>query len=185
MSNSSGRDRLEDLRERRAAAKAKQDRQGEVDAAHAPTLQALRDSARVVEEDELERLVRVVQEQGWDPWEQREAGRISVDSGGVHYQKHVVDRQEWPVGTSRQDYDASIRRVIADRNTSILVSEYNDKPTLTFHGRALPGEQGPRGRDYIVVDYSMAEARWTTAFQTDEDADTFIARSNRSGGRWL
>jgi hypothetical protein len=177
--------RFEEARARREAARARRQRQDYADAVHAPALQALRDPGRVVEEDELDRLVRLVQEQGWDPWERRDPTRMAPDSGREHYERHVLRGREWPAGTTRREYDASIQRLVGDRSTSILVSRYRGEPNLTFHGRTLPHEQGPRGQAYMVVEYSIAEARWKTAFQTYEDADTFIERSNRSGGRWL
>jgi hypothetical protein len=177
-------ERFEEGRARREAARARRERQDYVDAVHAPALQALRDPGRVLEQDELDRLVRLVQEQGWDPWERRESGRPVPDYGREHYEDHVVFGLEWPRGTTRGEYDASIRRVIGDRNADIFLSRYEGEPRVTFHCRTLDTERGDEGQDYIVVDYSIAEARWKTAFQTADTVEEFMARSNRSDARW-
>ncbi|MDP9382968.1 MAG: hypothetical protein M3Q29_23095, partial [Chloroflexota bacterium] len=110
--------------------------------------------------------------------------RTQLDRGQEHYDRHVRDGLEWPVGTSRGEYDASIRRVIGDRNTDIFLSLYEGDPRVTFHSRTLDSERGPEGEDYIVVDYSIREARWMTAFQTRHTVERFMNRGTRSNARW-
>ncbi len=177
-------ERLEEARARQEAARARRQRQDYVDAVHAPVLQALRNPNRYLEQDELERLVRLVQEQGWDPWERRDPTRAGPDPGQEHYDRHVREGLEWPVGTTRREYDASIRRVIGDRSTDIFLSLYEGDPRVTFHSRTLDSERGPEGEDYIVVDYSIREARWMTAFQTRHTVERFMNRGTRSNARW-
>lgn len=178
------RERFAEARARQAEARARRERRDYADAVHAPVLQALRDPGRVIEQDELDRLVRLVQEQGWDPRERRDPTRMGRDSGLEHYETHVVIGREWPDGTTRGEYDASIRRVVGDRNTDIFLSRYAGEPRVTFHSRTLDSERGPRGEEYVVVDYSIEEARWMTAFQTRQPVERFMARSTRSDARW-
>jgi hypothetical protein len=178
------RERIAEARARQEEARARRQRRDYADAVHAPVLQALRDPGRVLEQDELDRLVRLVQEQGWDPWERRDPTRMAPDIGLEHHENHVLIGRKWPDGTTRGEYDASIRRVIGDRNTDIFLSRYEGGPRVTFHSRTLDSERGPHGEEYVVVDYTIEEARWTTAFQTRQPVERFMNRATRSDARW-
>ncbi len=117
-------------------------------------------------------------------------------TGLRHHRDHVALSGEWPTDFSPREYDASIRRVIGARDTAIYGAHYvgphdpraTEDPRVIFHASTLTGEGGelgPNGRDYIVVTYSLREARWKTTFQTDEPAEDFMHRRIWRGARLL
>ncbi|MDP9380481.1 MAG: hypothetical protein M3Q29_10105 [Chloroflexota bacterium] len=193
-------DRLSQARARREEARARRDRQDYVSRVHAPVLRLLRDPDpdRLLAAGELEALIRVAQEQGWEPREMRDSTSAAgyEGTGLRHHRDHVALSGEWPTDFSPREYDASIRRVIGASDTAIYGAHYVDPhdpratedPRVIFHASTLTGEGGelgPNGRDYIVVTYSLREARWKTTFQTDEPAEDFMHRRIWRGARLL
>lgn len=52
-------------------------------------------------------------------------GSDMLGAGIVHYLRHVVAYQEWPVGTSVDDYYQSIKEVALDKQSQLFVSRYH------------------------------------------------------------
>ncbi len=133
---------------------------------------------RVVSERELEDLIEMVRDAGWDP-------RDYTSGERYHFHQHVELEREWPQGTSLQEYNESIRRLIEDPQTDVALSRHQGYLRVTFHGPTLASERGQAGQPYMVVEYSVERGYWATAFQTEEEVDTFFERGRRSEVVWL
>lgn len=94
---------------------------------------------RDIREDELRQILLHDASVGFDPHaRERVRGRLaettwrgSVLKGSdtlppdvVHYLWHVITRREWPVGTSLHDYIESLRAVVLDPSSGVLVFHY-------------------------------------------------------------
>ncbi len=130
-------------------------------------------------EDELAHLAALVAGQTWPSW-----NRVSAHE---HLYKRVQCEREWPAHTTLESYERSIRRVILDPHSDIILKvvrtagmpepEYG----LAFIGEALPEERGAHGKRYVVVRYSLDAGCWRTAYQTDEDPDEHVERKQALG----
>ena len=101
----------------------------------------------------------------------------------IHYLRHVVIQDEWPAGATLAGYVASIRAVIADPASGVLVSRFQGVWQLTVvrESREL---RGPRGRDWVMVDYRLRTGHWTTAYQLRGGLPQ-LEQSEREDRRWL
>lgn len=81
-----------------------------------------------------------------------------------HYLKHVIVSQEWPEGTTLEDYKQSLQEVILDPDSDIFVSKYNDAWQIGFVHENQRW-RGVRGKDFILVEYKVKYGYWTTGFQ--------------------
>src|SRR5262245_50100136 len=122
---------------------AEQTRPGASDEEHAIhhlILAAATGPARQLTEEELARIVRHIAGAGFDP-NARECARGNIvdtprPNGGkvqtgerlppaeVHYLRHCVKQREWPTGTTLPAYLASIRDVVLDGQSGLLVNRY-------------------------------------------------------------
>ena len=88
-----------------------------------------------------------------------------VPAAELHYLRHVVSQQEWPVGTSRADYIRSARDLALDSRTGVLISEYRDYGWhVAVVGRSR-GLQGPQGYPLMLVEYRVTTGHWGTVLQ--------------------
>lgn len=101
----------------------------------------------------------------------------------AHYLKHVVQQQEWPDGTTLAAYRSSIKMVVRDGETGVLVNEYNGTPQLTFVRRSL-GERGVGGHSHIMVEYVVGRDEVRTAFQPRNGMAHF-SRLGRKNQIWM
>lgn len=128
---------------------------------------------------ELERIVRHVANAGFDSTEMMRVrtsirGQVwdgkkleigdTIPTDVWHYLKHVVVNQEWPDGTTLEDYKRSLEEVILDQDSDIFVSKYNDAWQIGFV-HENQGWRGVRGKDFILVEYKVKYGHWTTGFQ--------------------
>ncbi len=98
--------------------------------------------SRGLSERELVRIAEYVAQAGFDPdqliparnrlrglfWEgvPIHEGTL-LPSDAHHYLLHVRRRREWPEGTTRREYQRSIRTVVTDPGSGILVSWFRDQ----------------------------------------------------------
>jgi hypothetical protein len=100
----------------------------------------------------------------------------------LHYLRHVVNQQEWPLGTTFAQYEDSLRNLALRLRVGILVSE---KPPfgwqLAIIGRSST-VRGPRGNEWLLVEYRVATGHWATGHQPRDGVQFANGRRQR---RWL
>jgi hypothetical protein len=96
-----------------------------------------------------------------------------LPTGIVHYLRHVVYQQEWPEGTSIEDYYTSLKDTILNKDTKVVVSKYADYWQLGFWGS-----------NGIWVDYRVQLGHWTTGFKP-ESLEKILSSERRSIFKWL
>ena len=154
--------------------------------------------ARRATEAELQRIVEHVAQAGFDPHARERVrgrlagavwrgqvlrGRDQLPPAELKYLWHVVSRREWPPGTSMEDYLASIRQVILDPASGVLTSRYEGLWQLGVVRRS--GDlRGPRGFEWILVEYRVATGHWVTAFQPEQGLGE-LRSPRRDELRWL
>ena len=157
---------------------------------------------RELSADEIERLAEHAALAGFYPEPNvrvkgRLAGRVFrgevlergalTSSEAQHYFRHVEEREEWPEGTTEDEYLESARRVVRDPASGVYLSRYvprGDAPVLSFAGRS--GEdRGPKGRGWILVEYRPDIGSWATVFQPDAGLGHLTGSEDRRDGKWL
>ena len=108
--------------------------------------------------------------------------RLPTDA--VHYLKHMVVRQEWPLGLSLAAYRESLRAVIRDDASGLLTSRFRDKGHHLSIVRRSGALRGPGGYEWLLVEYRVATGNIATAFQLEEGLD-YLERPGRREKRWL
>ena len=156
--------------------------------------------ARELTPDELRRVLEHVAGAGFTPApDTRVGGRLAgiawqgrtlrgsdrLTSAETHYLRHVVAQQEWPPGTTLDEYLTSIREVVLDATSGILVSRMFDHYwQLTAVRRSGPF-RGPRGHEWLMVEYRVGLGHWVTAFQPERGLALIAQGPARQGQRWL
>lgn len=154
--------------------------------------------ARELDAAELQWVLERVAWAGFDPQApERAGGRIAgvpwrgrllkgsdrLAPAEVHYLRHVVVAQEWPVGTSLQEYVGGIRDVMRDPDSGVLTSRYQGAWQLTVIRRSGP-LRGPNGFARVLVDYRVQTGHWVRAYQPAEGLQV-LQRPTREEIRWL
>jgi len=105
-----------------------------------------------------------------------------IPTAELHYLRHVVAQREWPPRTSPAEYVDSLRELADIPRTGILISEI---PPFGWHV-AIVGRsgrwQGPRGFEWMLVEYRVNSGHWATGFQVRDGLLFFISRRIK---RWL
>lgn len=102
----------------------------------------------------------------------------------LHYLRHVVAQQEWPAGTTQAEYVQSLRELVLDPNSRLLVSQYRHYGRhVSVVGRS-GNRRGAQGFEWCMVEYRVATGRWVTAFQL-RDGLSHFAKQTRQGARWV
>jgi hypothetical protein len=110
-------------------------------------------------------------------------GSDMMGSGIVHYLRHVVAGNEWPAGTTIDQYYDSISQVIKDNQTKIFVSRYSGELQIGFTRES--GEYaGIKSRGLFFVEYRLKTGQVVTANQA-KIIDDIINASERSDLRWI
>jgi hypothetical protein len=153
---------------------------------------------RQLTRNELRRVLEHVARAGFHPTAQeRVRGRLDgvewkgrflkgsdvLSASEVHYLWHVVKRQEWPTGTSPAEYIQSIRQVVLDPASGAFTNRYQGAWCLGAirESREL---RGPRGQEWVLVQYRLGWGHWTTAFQPEDGLDE-LHNPDWSDIRWL
>jgi len=110
-------------------------------------------------------------------------GNDRLPAEEVHYLRHVILRQEWPVGTALEKYIASIRRVVRDPHNGLFTSRYQSAWQLGVIRES--GElRGPLGSDFVLVEFRITLGHWVTAYQP-ADVGSELQNPGRGELRWL
>jgi hypothetical protein len=154
--------------------------------------------ARRLTPGELARVLAHVAAAGFDPdARERAGGRLAgiwwqghalkgsdrLTPAEIHYLRHVLANGEWPAGTTVSDYLSSIRDVILDPRSGVIVGQYQGVPQLTIVRRS-GALRGPNGAPWVLVDYRIGLAHWMTAFQPPAGLSV-IRSGDRENMRWL
>lgn len=100
-----------------------------------------------------------------------------VEPGVFHYLKHVKVQEEWPVGTSYDQYLDNLRDLTLDKNTGIIISNFDNNWQVGFVGESGKW-RGPKGFSYVLLEYRVKYKHWVTGFQLDD----FEALINKNHG---
>lgn len=145
--------------------------------------------------EELERIVRHVAKAGFDPnglekcggrlaglvWNGKTLkGSDRLPPGEVHYLRHVVYGNEWPNGTTLEEYYRSLENVIRDEKSRILISKFSSEWQIGFLGENQPGMR----YTYTWVEYRVSRHHWITGLQI-EDLEKFLQEPKRTNVKWL
>ena len=155
-------------------------------------------SGRELSADELRRVLEHVARAGFQVRTLAKASRLGgivwggrvlkgndrLPSAEVHYLRHVVAEQEWPPGTTLAAYLQSIRDVILDPASGVLVSQLQGEWQLTVVRRSGP-LRGPAGHEWVMVDYRVSISSWVTAYQLRRGLVEITRSAGRQGLRWL
>ena len=148
---------------------------------------------------ELEAVLEHVARAGFDPdARERAGGRLEgllwrgrvlrgsdlLPPAEAHYLRHVVACQEWPPGTTLDDYLASIPRVILDPRSGVLISQYQGKAGTSRSCVVRRSSENPKGRIWILVEYRVATGHWMTAFQPKTGL-AYFDDPRRGNKRWV
>jgi hypothetical protein len=167
-------------------------------------LREIGETGRAVAAGELERILWHVATRGFEPVMQPiYPYAVGVNYGGrtlkvsdelpadeQHYVKHVLWQQEWPVGTTLEQYKQSLIDVIVDPASGLLLNRFQGRFWhLTILRRSGP-LQGQGVQDWVVVDYRGGTAAQPghvkSAYQVqDAPRAVTISLMQRQKRRWL
>lgn len=148
--------------------------------------------------EELKRIVQHVAKAGFDPnglekcggrlvglvWNGKTLkGSDLLPPGEAHYLRHVVYGHEWPANTTLNEYYQSLREVIEDENSGIVVHKIGSEWQIGFLNKSSEW-RGLAGNDIIFVDYRLSISHWVTGYQPD-DFESQLASSKWSNIKWL
>ncbi len=124
---------------------------------------------------------------GWE-WEGRPVrGGEYIDRLVAKFLRHVEFGQEWPIGTTVEQYVESLERVIRTPNGGVYLEWFDELCDAWRLAFVAPSRRwrGPGGDAYILVTFLADEGRWLTGFQPPR-ARTYVARHQEErSGRWL
>jgi hypothetical protein len=156
--------------------------------------------ARELTPDELRRVLEHVAGAGFTPApDTRVGGRLAgiawqgrtlrgsdrLTSAETHYLRHVVAQQEWPPGTTLDEYLTSIHEVILDPASGALTSRFSGQFWQLALVRRSGALGGPEGYEWLMVEYRVELGHWTTAFQLRDGLPAVTANPERQRQRWL
>ena len=105
-----------------------------------------------------------------------------------HHLRHVVDGNEWPEGTGKNQYAGELRRVVTSPGSGVFVSTYYERGLqIGFYGPS-GDSQGAEGKPFIAVEYRVkfdeeSFGHWVTGHQVEENE--FLNRPARSEVVWI
>ncbi len=149
-------------------------------------------------DEELQQVLEHIARVGYDPdalekargklaglnWQGRTLrGRDMLPPAEAYYLRHVVAQREWPAGTTYEAYLDSIKDIIENPQSGVLISQFQGAWQLTIIGPS-GAMQGPGGGDWIMVEYRLSTGHWITAFQPREGL-RYLEMPERTQRVWL
>ncbi len=98
--------------------------------------------------------------------------------------KHVVDRREWPDGTTVEMFMDSLERVVRNASGGVYLERDAGEWKLTFVARS-GGWRGDGGGSHIVVVFIPTKGLWVTGYQPAGGLRQIERIGKLAGGRWL
>jgi hypothetical protein len=172
--------------DRLVAEQTRPDAGDEERAVHRLILAAATDPEQRLTEEEIARIVRHIAGAGFDP-NARERARGTIvnrprPGGGIvqtgerlppaeiHFLRHCIVQEERPPGTTLPDYLADCVAIVRDPRSRLFASRYQGVWQCGAIG-PNPVPRGPRGHEWIIVDYRLMLGFWTTAYQWEYGPD--------------
>lgn len=110
--------------------------------------------------------------------------RDPIDVRRAKYAQHAVREEQWPAGTTFEEFLDSLERVVGSDGSGIFADHRARGWRLTFVGRSGVWE-GLDGGPFIVVLYDCREERLVTAFQPTRGLAYVEDNAQVIDGRWL
>jgi len=101
----------------------------------------------------------------------------------VKYIRHVLHKDEWPPGTTIDEFERSVREAVLSPDGGVFLSRYKGEQGVGFVARS-GSWRGPSGLNWILVDYRLAQGHIMTAYQVATLAE-ITGHEQRSEMRWL
>lgn len=117
-------------------------------------------------------------------------GRRTIRAGDLidirlaKYLRHAVRQEQWPPGTTFDEYLESLVQVVASDESGVFVDCRNTRWIVTFIGRSGHWE-GLDGGPFILVMYDCGEERLITAFQPERGVRYVADNEQVVDGTWL
>ena len=100
------------------------------------------------------------------------------------YLKHVADGEEWPLGTSMDDFVRSLRDTVLNPEGGLFLAMIGTRLALTFV--AASGRwRGPNSGGWIRVGYGVDYKYWTAGYQPKHGVSDLDEAARGGAGRWL
>lgn len=157
-------------------------------------------TGQAVTTEEIRMVRDVVARRGYDPaGTKRTLGRMTGQtwSGGIiaagdaiptaerDFILHARINQEWPTGTSLNEFIESLRSAVLDPDGGVfLAPSSRGGYELTFIARKA-NLRGPSGSGWILVGYEVDDGWWMAGFQPSSGMNYVEGRTRLRSGRWL
>ena len=110
-------------------------------------------------------------------------GSDMLGSGVVHYLRHVVFGDEWPAGTTLEEYYDSISQVVQDTQTKVFISRYSGELQVGFI-REAGKYAGTKSSGLFFIEFRLSTGSLVTANQA-KIFDDIINAVERSDLKWI
>lgn len=100
----------------------------------------------------------------------------------VHYYRH---RDEFPQGTTRDQYVDFARIAVRQTNSGVFVSRYGGALQLGVVAWTPKGGRGEDGSDLMLIEYRVDTSHWVTAYQLQEGLNGILSSPSRENVIWL
>lgn len=104
----------------------------------------------------------------------------------THFARHVQVRQEWPEGTTREQYIDNARALVRDPSSGVFVSRYGGTLQLGVVGRTpVEGRGGLNEQELLLVEYRASLGHWVTVHQLRDGIEGVTGSPYRENMIWL
>lgn len=156
-------------------------------------------SGRDLTAEEVQAIAEHVAAAGFDPIYMVSAGKrlegvawqgqilarnTELPTAEVHYLRHVIEGAEWPARTTLDEYQASVAVMARSMKSGVAVGTYNGRQMISLVGRT-GAQRGPRGANWMLVEYRVRTRHWSTAFQIREGLPYLEDDEARKDLRWI
>lgn len=107
-----------------------------------------------------------------------------IDARVAKYLRHAVRQEQWPSGTTFDEYLHSLIDVVESDDGGVFVDLRGTRWVVTFVARSGVWE-GETGGPFIVVMYDCEQERLTTAFQPERGLNYVEDNEQVVSGTWL
>ena len=99
---------------------------------------------------------------------------LKLSSLGIHLLKRIGEDQQWPVGTTEQQYVADLQHAVAHPDAQIWTYRYFGQPFIGFMAPSHV-QTVAKPEQYIFVAYSPQYCTLTTGYQVSSKDTVFTA----------
>lgn len=91
----------------------------------------------------------------------------------MHYLRHAVQGNEWPVGTTVEGYYTNLQSVVLGKESRLIISELHNLRQIGFFSS-----------EGVWVDYRIKQGKWVTGMYLD-DINKVLTDPRRKNIKWL